>query len=75
MRIDVSAAHSYNVRICHWINLVACVYLLWSGVHIFLDFKNLKFLKSIRVVDSMAGIGRGTGGINSDFGFHWFAGV
>jgi DMSO/TMAO reductase YedYZ molybdopterin-dependent catalytic subunit len=38
-------------------------------------YKNLKFLKSIRVVDSMAGIGKGTGGINSDFGFHWFAGV
>jgi thiosulfate reductase cytochrome b subunit len=30
--------HSYSVRICHWINVVACVYLLWSGVHIFLDF-------------------------------------
>jgi DMSO/TMAO reductase YedYZ molybdopterin-dependent catalytic subunit len=38
-------------------------------------YKNLKFLKSIRVVDSMAGFGKGTGGINSDFGFHWFAGV
>jgi len=38
-------------------------------------YKNLKFVKSIRVVDSMAGMGRGTGGINSDFGFHWFAGV
>jgi DMSO/TMAO reductase YedYZ molybdopterin-dependent catalytic subunit len=38
-------------------------------------YKNLKFLKSIRAVESMAGIGRGTGGINSDFGFHWFAGV
>jgi DMSO/TMAO reductase YedYZ molybdopterin-dependent catalytic subunit len=38
-------------------------------------YKNLKFLKSIRVVDSMAGIGRGTGGTNSDFGFHWYAGV
>jgi len=37
----VSAAHSYNVRICHWINLIACVYLLWSGVHIFLDFPEL----------------------------------
>ena len=34
-------AHSYNVRICHWINLVACVYLLWSGVHILLDFPEL----------------------------------
>ena len=34
-------AHSYNVRICHWINLVTCVYLLWSGVHIFLDFPEL----------------------------------
>jgi DMSO/TMAO reductase YedYZ molybdopterin-dependent catalytic subunit len=38
-------------------------------------YKNLKFLRSIRVVDSMASFGRGTGGINSDFGFHWFAGV
>jgi DMSO/TMAO reductase YedYZ molybdopterin-dependent catalytic subunit len=38
-------------------------------------YKNLKFLKSIRVVDSVAGIGKGTGGINSDVGFHWFAGV
>jgi thiosulfate reductase cytochrome b subunit len=37
----VSAAHSYNVRICHWINVVAVVYLLVSGVHIFLDFPEL----------------------------------
>lgn len=36
-----SVTHSLNVRICHWINLVACVYLLWSGVHIFLDFPEL----------------------------------
>ena len=36
-----STAHSYNVRICHWINLVTCAYLLWSGVHIFLDFPEL----------------------------------
>jgi thiosulfate reductase cytochrome b subunit len=33
--------HSYSVRICHWINFVACVYLLVSGVHIFLDFPEL----------------------------------
>ena len=38
-------------------------------------YKNLKFLRSIHVVDSVAGFGKGTGGINSDFGFHWFAGV
>jgi thiosulfate reductase cytochrome b subunit len=37
----LSAAHSYNVRICHWINFLASVYLLWSGVHIFLDFPEL----------------------------------
>jgi len=36
-----SPVHSYSVRICHWINLVACVYLLVSGVHIFLDFPEL----------------------------------
>ena len=33
--------HSANVRICHWINVVACGYLLVSGVHIFLDFPEL----------------------------------
>jgi DMSO/TMAO reductase YedYZ molybdopterin-dependent catalytic subunit len=38
-------------------------------------YKNLKFVRSIQVVDSMATFGKGTGGINSDFGFHWFAGV
>jgi thiosulfate reductase cytochrome b subunit len=37
----LATSHSYNVRICHWINLVACVYLLWSGIHIFLDFPEL----------------------------------
>jgi len=38
-------------------------------------YKQLKFVRSIQVVDSMAGFGKGTGGVNSDFGFHWFAGV
>ena len=33
--------HSPNVRVCHWINVVACVYLLLSGIHIFLDFPEL----------------------------------
>ncbi|MEE2792202.1 MAG: molybdopterin-dependent oxidoreductase [Acidobacteriota bacterium] len=38
-------------------------------------YKNLKFLKSIEVVESMVAFGRGTGGINSDWGFHWYGGV
>src|SRR5688572_7411656 len=38
---NVITVHSYNVRICHWINVVACGYLLWSGVHILLDFPEL----------------------------------
>jgi thiosulfate reductase cytochrome b subunit len=33
--------HSYSVRICHWINVIACGYLLVSGVHILLDFPEL----------------------------------
>lgn len=33
--------HAPNVRICHWINVVASGYLLVSGVHIFLDFPEL----------------------------------
>ena len=38
-------------------------------------YKNLRWVKSIQVVDSVAGFGLGTGGINSDRGWHWFAGV
>ncbi len=38
-------------------------------------YKNIKFLRSIEVVDTLAGIRRGTGGLSSDFGFHWYAGV
>lgn len=38
-------------------------------------YKQLKFIKSIQVVSSVDGFGRGTGGINSDFGFHWYAGA
>jgi len=37
----VAIVHSYNVRICHWVNVVACAYLLVSGVHILLDFPEL----------------------------------
>jgi thiosulfate reductase cytochrome b subunit len=33
--------HSLNVRVCHWINVIACAYLLASGVHILLDFPEL----------------------------------
>jgi thiosulfate reductase cytochrome b subunit len=39
--VTPSHAHSYNVRICHWINLIACGYLLVSGAHILLDFPEL----------------------------------
>ena len=46
-----------------------------SGLEVTKWLKDDAELKSIRVVDSMSGIGKGTGGINSDIGFHWFAGV
>ena len=38
-------------------------------------YKSLKFLKSVQVVDSMESFGKGTGGINSDWGFHWYGGA
>ena len=38
-------------------------------------YKQLKFVKSIQVVDSMLGIGKGTRGSNSDNNWHWYAGV
>ena len=38
-------------------------------------YKNLKFVKSIQVVDSVAGFRKGSGGLSSDYGFHWYGGV
>lgn len=38
--------HALNVRICHWINLIAVGYLLVSGIHIFLDFPELYWGKT-----------------------------
>lgn len=38
-------------------------------------YKQLKFIKSIQVVSSVEDFGRGTGGVNSDYGFHWYAGA
>ena len=38
-------------------------------------YKNVKFLQTIQVVDSIAGFGRGRGGLSADYGFHWYAGV
>jgi len=33
--------HSYNVRICHWVNVIAFAYLVASGLMIFLQFPEL----------------------------------
>ena len=33
--------HSVVVRICHWINAISFVFLLITGIHIFLDFPEL----------------------------------
>lgn len=38
-------------------------------------YKSLKFIKSIRAVPSMDGIGDGSGGINSDYDWHWYGGA
>ena len=38
-------------------------------------YKQLKFIKSIEVVSSVESFGRGTGGLNSDYDFHWYAGA
>ena len=41
-RVETSrSVHSFSVRICHWVNVIACGYLLVSGVHILLDFPEL----------------------------------
>ena len=38
-------------------------------------YTQLKFITSIQVVSSVEDFGRGTGGVNSDYGFHWYAGA
>lgn len=38
-------------------------------------YKQLKFVKSIKAVASVAEVGKGNGGINADWDFHWYAGA
>ncbi|MFK7864287.1 MAG: molybdopterin-dependent oxidoreductase [Pseudohongiellaceae bacterium] len=38
-------------------------------------YRHLKFLKSVQVVASVEEIGRGTGGLLSDYNWHWYAGA
>jgi len=38
-------------------------------------YKHLKFVKSIEAVATVDEVGRGNGGINADWGFHWYAGA
>lgn len=38
-------------------------------------YKQLKFVKSIKAVASVADVGKGNGGINADWDFHWYAGA
>lgn len=38
-------------------------------------YRHLKFVKSLKAVHSMEGIGKGTGGIGPDNDWHWYAGA
>ena len=38
-------------------------------------YKQLKFVQSIEAVATVKEVGRGNGGINADWGFHWYAGA
>lgn len=39
-----------------------------------IGYKNLKHLSSIELVDSLAGIGAGRGGLFEEYGYQWYAG-
>ena len=40
-----------------------------------LGYKNVKYLASIEVVDSLKDIGNGLGSISPDYGYSWYAGI
>jgi DMSO/TMAO reductase YedYZ molybdopterin-dependent catalytic subunit len=40
-----------------------------------LGYKSIKYLSRILVTDSMAGIGKGLGGANPEWGYSWWAGI
>lgn len=40
-----------------------------------MGYKSLKFIKSIRIVESVEGIGEGRGGTSADYDWHWYAGA
>jgi len=40
-----------------------------------LGYKSVKYLGRMTVTDSLAGFGKGTGGINAEYGYSWWAGI
>jgi hypothetical protein len=40
-----------------------------------LGYKSVKYLSRMTVTDSMAGFGKGLGGINAEYGYSWWAGI
>lgn len=40
-----------------------------------LGYKSLKYLVSVKVVDSVKNIGKGLGGVNPEWGYAWYAGI
>jgi len=40
-----------------------------------LGYKNVKYLASIEVVDSLADVGNGLGSVSPDYGYSWYAGI
>lgn len=40
-----------------------------------LGYKSIKYLSRILVTDSIAGIGKGLGGVNAEWGYSWWAGI
>jgi DMSO/TMAO reductase YedYZ molybdopterin-dependent catalytic subunit len=40
-----------------------------------IGYKNSKHIEKISLVESLAGIGKGKGGLWEDFGLQWYAGM
>ena len=40
-----------------------------------LGYKSVKYLGRMTVTDSMAGFGKGVGGVNAEYGYSWWAGI
>lgn len=77
--IDISEALHPQTLICHGMNGADLPVRHGGPIRIRLPrqlgYKNVKYITTLTLTDSLKGFGKGKGGASPDFGYAWYAGI